>query len=354
MLKGALIGFGQVAEKAHAPAWQKEKGVSILAAADARPERRAAAEKAFPGIRTYADFERLLEMETDLDFVDIATPPHLHAAQCRLALQKGRHVLCEKPLVLNRKDFAFLRDLAQEQDRALFTTHNWKHAPLFIKLRSLLDADAIGAIRHMEWHTLRTRPAAVAASRAKNNWRTDKKLSGGGILLDHGWHAFYLITWLLDAAPKSASAALRFSGETAADRAIPRGNVVSKRRPGATPKRPSAENEATCLIEFPHSSAVVHLTWNAARRSHWGILEGARGTIEILDDRLRVLPGSQPPHTYVFPEPLSHGSAHPDWFSTMLGDFRAAVANRRRRTRNLKEAELCIELIERIYRQHGR
>ncbi len=335
MLKGALIGFGKVAENAHAPAWQKEKGVSLLAAADASPERRAAAEKTFPGIRTYADFERLLEEETDLDFVDIATPPHLHAAQCRLALQKGRHVLCEKPLVLNKKDFTSLRDTAQKQDRALFTTHNWKHAPLFIKLRSLLDADAIGAVRHMQWHTLRSRPAA-AASKAKSNWRTDKKLSGGGILIDHGWHAFYLITWLLAAAPKTASGALRFDGGTVAA------------------KKSSAENEATCLVEFPDSSAVVHLTWNATRRAHWGVLEGARGTIEILDDRLRVLQGRETSHTYVFPHPLSHGSAHPEWFSTMLGDFRAAIANRRRRSHNLKEAEHCIDLIERIYRQHGR
>ncbi len=333
MLKGALIGFGQVAEKAHAPAWKTTPGFSMVAAADGDARRRAAAKKHFPGIRTYPSLAELLRTESEIDFVDIATPPHLHAEQCLAALKADRHVLCEKPLVLSREDFSRLSDAAKKHNRALFTTHNWKYAPLFQKLKTILDAKTIGPVRHMEWHTLRSKPAAVAG-RGNGNWRTDKKLAGGGILIDHGWHAFYLLTWLLDAAPRRATAALRFPPSNGA----PLGD---------------AENEATCLVEFPGANAIVHLTWNAPNRTHWGILRGRDGTIEILDDRLHVTRGENPPHTYVFPEALSHGSAHPEWFRTMLSDFHAAVKNVRRRSRNLKESAYCIELIEQIYRHHA-
>jgi len=327
MLKGALIGFGQVAENAHAPAWKKDKHAVISAAVEAHPDRRAAALKIFPGIKTYATLDALLKSKTPVDFVDIATPPHLHARQCLAALTAKKHVLCEKPLVLNCREFTELKTAAEKNDRTLFTIHNWKYAPLFQKLRSLLDEKVIGAVSHIEWHTLRNQPAPVAAGNA--NWRTNKNFSGGGILIDHGWHAIYLLCWLTGKVPVGASGVLKFAGT-------------------------DTEREATCLIDFGDAGAVAHLTWNASTRGHWGVLHGRNGSIQISDDRLDLSRGGKPPTSYAFDEPLSKGSAHPEWFASMLTEFHAAVKTPRQRKQNLAEAGQCIRLITELYESHGR
>ncbi len=324
-MRGALIGFGAVAENAHAPAWKALPDFEIAAIAEASASRREAAQKHFPKAKVYSSPEEMLKKERRIDFVDIATPPHMHAAQIGAALKAGRHVICEKPLVLHRKDLTPLKAAAKRRDKVLFTVHNWKYAPLFQKLRELLDRGTIGAVHHAEWHVLRTKPAAVAGVN-DGNWRTDRKRSGGGILIDHGWHAFYLLHWLLDGPHESVRAALKPSAGRTTD------------------------EEATCLLRYPKASAVVHLSWNAPRRDHWGVFYGRKGAIELQDDRLIVRRGDQPPQSYVFPEALSRGSAHPEWFQTALGEFREAVEHPAARQRNLKEAADCIAIIERIYR----
>jgi len=97
MLKGAFLGFGHVAEHGHAPGWKARSDVSIVAAADARLERRDAFLEAFPQARWYSTAEDLLSAES-LDFVDVCTPPGTHAMIVRQALSRRLHVLCEKPL----------------------------------------------------------------------------------------------------------------------------------------------------------------------------------------------------------------------------------------------------------------
>src|SRR5208282_2038818 len=162
MLKGAIIGFGQVAENAHVPAWIKNKSFSIVAVVDESPERRELATQYFPGIRKYASVEELFDGERSLDFVDIATPPFLHTYQAVLSLQRGCHVLCEKPLALTLKDCENLRTQALSQDRVVFNVDNWKYAPLFLQAARLVDSGAIGTVAHIELHTLRERPAQNA------------------------------------------------------------------------------------------------------------------------------------------------------------------------------------------------
>ncbi|MFH1724664.1 MAG: Gfo/Idh/MocA family oxidoreductase [Elusimicrobiota bacterium] len=329
-MRGALIGFGQVAQNAHAPAFKRVPGLAIVAAADPSAERRAAAEREIEGLRAYPSAEALYDAEKGLDFVDVATPPYAHARDIAAGLERGCHVLCEKPLTFTMREFEGVSRLARKRGRALFPIHNWKYAPILQKLRALVAAGEIGPVRHLEWHVLRTRPAAVAGTPAADgNWRTSRELSGGGILMDHGWHAFYLAGWLVGRAPLSVSGILK------------------------SPPGGDTETEATCLIEYPRTSALIHLSWNAPRRGHWGVLHGPEGRIEIFDDRLLLARGTRSPQVFAFPEPLSHGSAHPEWLHAMLGDFLAAV---RRPSRGpgaaaLEEARQCRWLLDRLYRR---
>src|ERR671937_570203 len=98
MLKGAIVGLGNAAMHGHLPSWLSRDDVEIVAVADISPARRAAWAARSPNARWYDSAEALLA-DVEVDFVDICTPPSSHAALTRAALKRGRHVLCEKPLV---------------------------------------------------------------------------------------------------------------------------------------------------------------------------------------------------------------------------------------------------------------
>ena len=191
MLRGAIIGFGNIAIQGHVPAWRRRHDVEIVAGTDARPAQRAALATHMPGARWYDSSDALLA-DAGLDFVDIATPPSSHAPLIRGALARGLHVLCEKPLVHSLDELGALRALAEEHGRVLHTVHNWHHAPIVRRTATLVREGAIGQVTRVDWHTLRTRPA-VAGGGDGENWRLDPQIAGGGVLADHGWHVFYVV-----------------------------------------------------------------------------------------------------------------------------------------------------------------
>jgi predicted dehydrogenase len=307
MLKGAIVGFGRVVEAAHAPAFKNlSSRLSIVAVADERADRLAKAAELFPGLRTYRKAEELLARETELDFVDVATPPAAHAELARAAMKSGRHVLVEKPLSLELCDLSGLTALAEETGKTLYTVHNWAFAPLYSKLAALAASGALGEIRHVELHTLRTRPAG-----AEGDWRSNP--ASGGLLVDHGWHALYLAQRLMLDEPSVASC--RDKGD-----------------------------EVTLFLESEKATGLVHLSWSSAHRANLGCVYGSKGSAEIRDDSI-VVTTAAGTQTFDFPQKISAGSAHPDWFEQMLPDFELEIRDENVRGRNLKEAAACLRLI---------
>ena len=86
MLRGALLGLGNVALHGHLPGWMRRPDVEIVAAADARPGRRAECHARLPGARWYDSTDELLT-DASVDFVDICTPPSSQAPLIRGALR---------------------------------------------------------------------------------------------------------------------------------------------------------------------------------------------------------------------------------------------------------------------------
>ncbi|MBI5241927.1 MAG: Gfo/Idh/MocA family oxidoreductase [Elusimicrobia bacterium] len=326
-LRGALVGFGAVAQNAHAPALARCPDLDVAAVADADPERLRLAERSFPQARPYPSLETLLEVETTLDFVDLATPPWLHGQQTLAALERGLHVLCEKPLTLDAAEYRRIADTARRRDRAVFTVHNWACAPIWGKALQLCADGTLGEVRHAELHAVRTKPSAAAGP---GDWRTDPGLAGGGILVDHGWHNLYLLRRAL----------------------FPGGDVPGLVEASAFFHRPSptaAESEATVFYRFPAATALLHLTWRGAARSNWAVCHGDRAVLELRDDHLLLREGAGPEKRFDFPERLSAGSAHPEWFAALLPDFIAEIRDGSRRGRNLSEAGFVLDLIRRAY-----
>ncbi|HEV2804090.1 MAG TPA: Gfo/Idh/MocA family oxidoreductase [Chthoniobacterales bacterium] len=315
MLRGAIIGFGAVAANGHWPAYAKSSEAKIVAVVDRTETRRQAARESIPGVATFA---RIDELPEGVDFVDICTPPALHGEPIRAALARGWNVLCEKPLLLDSGELQGVRALAQESDRLVVPVHNWKYAPIVRAATNALRAGAVGELREVQIETLRIEDCA-AVDPAHPNWRRDPAISGGGILMDHGWHAIYLARHWFGEDPIEIEAELHRAAN-------------------------GIEDEATLTLEFPRGRATIFLTWRAERRGNTMRLRGDRGEIAIDDDTLRI--GDEETR---FESALSAGSHHADWFAAMLPDVLASFRSPKNAQAAFDEAALCLSAIRRAY-----
>ncbi len=323
MLNGAIVGFGEVARHGHWPAYVDSRQLSIVAVVDRSPERRTAAKGS--SLRAYESMAALAAAET-IDFIDICTPPAVHNEPMLAALERGWHVVCEKPFLLDASLVARVRACAEQRGVAVVPVHNWKFAPIVREATARLRRGAIGTLERVEIDVERTRPFR-GAELAASNWRLDPAVAGGGILMDHGWHAAYLaLHWFQD-RPARVEAALR--------------------RPAGA----AVEDEADMQLTFPCGEAAIRLTWDGASRRNTIRLTGDRGSLTIADDRL-IARGGAGENDTMFSEALSAGSHHPDWFAafipTLAGYFEAPSTSRA----ELDEAAACLDIIQRAYNRN--
>jgi predicted dehydrogenase len=319
VLKGALIGFGNVAANGHLPGWRARDDVRIIAATDAAASRREAFLAACPDGRWYETVDNLLAHEK-LDFVDICAPPGSHAALIERALDAGLHVLSEKPLVTRVDDAQRVAATAGRAGRVLHTVHNWLKAPICRKISGLIDEGAIGAVQSVRWRTLRTQPAIAVSADGVANWRVDPAIAGGGILFDHGWHALYcVVRW----AGVPAGVAARFETRRFHEHPL--------------------EDTASVDLDTAAGMSNIFLTWAADERSNGIEIDGDHGEIRVRGEAVIVKSNSQD-RRWSCPPSLSEGSHHPDWFDGVAADFVAAAIGRGKS--NLDEAVLCARLID--------
>jgi predicted dehydrogenase len=319
--RGAIIGFGNVAANGHVPGWRERTDFSIVAVADSDPERRALAEELLPGVRTYPDATALLRKE-QLDFLDIATPPAFHAGAIIAAAEAGVHVLCEKPVTASMQEYRAARAAVQRAGVVLHTVHNWKYSEAFRTARRLLAEGRVGALNAVSFDTARNGCAAASG----DNWRVRASIAGGGILMDHGWHTFYLLLALANAQPYRIRAALERRRYVDAE----------------------VEDTAVCTVDFPSLAAEIRLTWAASERYTCWRLTGDDGQLLIEDDTL-VVHNKHARHSQRLSTALSAGSHHPEWFAGVVDSFRRELDDPRVRGTNQAEAEWCLLLLNLAY-----
>ena len=337
-LRGALIGYGFVSANGHVPAYirrRQELGdVQIVAVADVSPVRRNLAREAIPSIRTYSGYRELYQAEgSALDFVDISTPPCDHATIAHAALERGLHVLCEKPLTCTAEEGRSLLDHARHAQRVIFPCHNYKHAPLIKTIREIIQSGRIGKVRAATLNTYRNTHAR-GVTEWNSNWRRDSRFSGGGIAMDHGSHSFYLTFDWFGSYPTSVKA------------------EMSNLDPGQY----DTEDDFTAVLTFPTGVAHVHLTWTAGVRKVTYRIQGEKGAITVEDDSLQVETGNGT-HTAVNGnrDRISIGShwedaSHASWFDSLFQEFRNAIDCGDFAGNEAEQALRCVQVINTAYR----
>lgn len=156
----------------------------------------------------YSDYKQLLEQ--DADAVVICSENVLHAEITIAAANKGKHVLCEKPLGINAADMESMIAVCQENNVQLMTAFPCRYLAAVVQAKQAVDRGEIGDIVAFKGMNRGTAP---------DGWFVDPALSGGGALLDHTVHVMDLMNWFSGSEPQEiyAYAATRFNDKLAVD-----------------------------------------------------------------------------------------------------------------------------------------
>jgi len=147
-LRGAMLGTGSIAVH-HLRAWQAIPNVQIVALANRTRERALTYGNEF-GVDSehiYSDYRDLLANET-LDFVDIATAPHIHREQVLAAAARGVHVLCQKPFATSVAEAIEMIHACDAAGVRCVVNENWRWRRWYRELKHILAANQIGTPRY--------------------------------------------------------------------------------------------------------------------------------------------------------------------------------------------------------------
>ena len=192
-IRWGLIGCGDIARKRVAPALRDSSLCELIAVSRARAELAESFANEFGARRWCADWHDLL-MDYEIDAIYIATPVHLHAEQAIAAAERGKHVLCEKPMALNVAECDRIIDACRSNDVKLGVAYYRHFYPAVRRVKELINSGELGVpvvvqVNAFEWFD--PEPSSERA------WLLEQELSGGGPMFDFGCHRIEVLLDLL-------------------------------------------------------------------------------------------------------------------------------------------------------------
>lgn len=201
-----IIGLGNHALNRFMPG-VAASGNSVTAIYSRRLEKARDAANKY-GAEAYDDMERLLA--SGCEAVYIASPNALHHPQTRSALERGKHVLLEKPMTLDYRDALDLIIAAQKLDLKLAVGFHLRFHPAVENVKELLSTEEIGDISYLSgrWGGFSTR-----SENPDTLWWSQPDLAGGGSIMGTGVHVMDTLNNILASQPRSLVAIRKPAGQ---------------------------------------------------------------------------------------------------------------------------------------------
>ena len=193
----AMLGTGGIANK-HAGQSASIPEVEIVGLCDVSEENmqrlieRSLTHRASDPPPQFKDTAEMYD-KTKPDAVVICTPHTMHYDHCAQALDRGIHVLIEKPMVTELSDAIALEKKVHETDKVLCIAYNTPCTVEFYKLREITRNGELGKLKVVSMYL-----SQPWYHFTKGKWRQDPKLSGGGQLYDSGAHALNSLCWVVE------------------------------------------------------------------------------------------------------------------------------------------------------------
>ena len=148
-------------------------------------------------VYTYESFDQI-KQNPAIDAVYIGLPNAMHAEYTIRAAEAGKHVLCEKPMAISSAECRRMIDACRSHNVHLMIAYRIHYEPLWNRIRTLARSGAIGEIQGFQ--------GGFYGQRQQGEWRLDRKLSGGGSLMDLGIYPLNAVRWILGAEPVAFAA----------------------------------------------------------------------------------------------------------------------------------------------------
>ncbi|HEY0306071.1 MAG TPA: Gfo/Idh/MocA family oxidoreductase [Longimicrobiales bacterium] len=189
MIRIGIVGLGKMGLSHHAIV-NSHPAASVVAACESNSYITEVL-SAHTGLRCYRRFDELLARE-ELDAVVISTPSRLHAPMVAAALERGLHVFCEKPFVLDPAHGEPLVELAESAQLANQVGYHFRFVASFAEAARIARSGALGAIHHVRAEAY----GPVVLRPKSGTWRA-ARAEGGGALYDYACHAIDLINFVV-------------------------------------------------------------------------------------------------------------------------------------------------------------
>ncbi|MCY9664292.1 Gfo/Idh/MocA family oxidoreductase [Paenibacillus alginolyticus] len=206
-IRVGMIGTGGISQW-HARQLLELKEVEIKAITDTSSENREkfAAKFSLTGVKQFSEYQDMLD-QVELDAVVICSPHTLHFQQATDVLNKGLHVLIEKPMTCSSEEAEQLITTAEKAGKVLQVSYQRHFQPEFLFIRDAIANGEIGKLTsitaslYQEWKQGTT-----------GLWRQVPELSGGGMLMDSGSHIIDVLLWTTGLTPVEVKPSLHLQG----------------------------------------------------------------------------------------------------------------------------------------------
>lgn len=187
--KVLIAGLGGIAQIAHLPILAKRSDIQIAGVCDIdEGKAKSIAEKY--GIKNYfSDYAKMIE-GVDANALIVTTPTNFHKDVAVKGLESGMHVLVEKPLARSREEADKISEAAKKNKKQLMVGMNMRFRPDFMMQESFISNGALGEVFYVKVGFTKRRSTV-------EKWVLDKKLSGGGVIMDLGIVVLDMALWIL-------------------------------------------------------------------------------------------------------------------------------------------------------------
>lgn len=199
-IRVGMVGLGKMG-LSHVAIVRAHPQIELVAGCDTMTYLTDVLEK-HAGLKCYSDFDEMLAKE-QLDALVVSTPSKFHAMQVGKALERGLHVFCEKPFVLDVHDGERLVEQAAQKNLVTQVGYHYRFVGAFQEAARIVRSGALGQVHHV-----RAEAYGPVVLRPKGGtWRL-AKTEGGGALYDYACHAIDAVNFVAG-PPDSVSGVVR-------------------------------------------------------------------------------------------------------------------------------------------------